>query len=45
MCHGPKLEDKTIGASIGVCMEDEDFDISTPVKNAPTGIESPPEPV
>jgi hypothetical protein len=45
MCRGPKLEDKTIGARIGVCVEHEDFDVSTLVRNAPTGIDSPPEPV
>lgn len=44
-CHGPKLEDKTAHAAIGVCVIDELFSTSSLVMMAPTGIESPPEPV
>jgi hypothetical protein len=44
-CRGPKLEDITTGATIGVCADDQNFELSNFVRNAPTGIDSPPEPV
>ena len=44
-CRGPKLEDKNAKAEIGVCVINEAFSTSSLVKMAPTGIESPPEPV
>jgi hypothetical protein len=44
-CRGPKLEDKRTDANIGVCVLDEDFRPAALVSMAPTGIESPPEPL
>lgn len=45
MCRGPKLQDEKTGANIGVCVLHEGFRPSTLVRMAPTGIDSPPEPV
>jgi hypothetical protein len=45
MCRGPKLKDKKADANIGVCVLDEDFRAAALVRMAPTGNESPPEPI
>jgi hypothetical protein len=44
-CRGPKLENKKTGANVEVCVMNEEFRTDTLVKMAPTGIESPPEPL
>ena len=44
-CRGPKLEDRKTEAKIGVCVLDEVFQTASLVEMAPTGIDSPPEPV
>jgi len=45
MCRGPKLESQKSGGSMGVCVLDEDFRPAALVKMAPTGFDSPPEPL
>jgi hypothetical protein len=44
-CRGPKLEDKKRGTSIGICVLDEKFQPEVLIRMAPTGIDSPPEPM
>ena len=45
MCRGPKLQDEKTKANIRVCVLHERFRPSTLMRMAPTGIDSPPEPV
>lgn len=44
-CRGPKLHDGKTSADIYICASNDPFRLSEFVKNAPTGIDSPPEPV